>query len=196
MKGSIIMNFTAAKRLNAIDSPSFSELFEAKKQYTGKTGQEVIDFSIGSSNIPPHESVKKALADAALSDQSYQYSLSALPETAEAVQKWYKNRYGVELASDELVTLKGSQEALSHIPMAFCDPGDLVLIPDPYYPIYGTAPKLAGADIFFMPSKKKTAISSISKPFRMKWPEKRSSCTFRIRTIRPEKRHPTAFMNS
>lgn len=153
MKGSIIMNFTAAKRLNAIDSPSFSELFEAKKQYTEKTGQEVIDFSIGSSNIPPHESVKKALADAALSDQSYQYSLSALPETAEAVQKWYKNRYGVELASDELVTLKGSQEALSHIPMAFCDPGDLVLIPDPYYPIYGTAPKLAGADICFMPLK-------------------------------------------
>ncbi len=70
-----------------------------------------------------------------------------------AIARWYHTRYGVDLAEDEIVTVKGSQEALSHIPLAFCDPGDLVLIPDPYYPIYGVAPKLAGADIVFLPLK-------------------------------------------
>ena len=56
------MKIQGAKRLEAIDAPSFSELFEAKKQYAQKTGQEVIDFSIGSSNIPPHPDLKNALS--------------------------------------------------------------------------------------------------------------------------------------
>lgn len=144
----------AAKRVDEIEAPSFSELFDAKRAYTRKTGQEVIDFSIGSSNIPPAPRLKDSLAEAVQEDLSYQYSLAPLDEMVEAIIRWYRNRYGVELAEDEIFTLKGSQEALSHVPMAFCDPGDLVLIPDPYYPIYGTAPALAGADIYFMPLKK------------------------------------------
>lgn len=143
----------AAKRIDEINSPSFSELFEAKKEYTKKTGQSVVDFSIGSSNIPPMDIVKDALSGSCQEDLSYQYSLAPLDEMVKAVQKWYEKRYGVTLEEDEIFTVKGSQEALSHIPLAFCDPGDLVLIPDPYYPIYGTAPRLAGADVYFMPLK-------------------------------------------
>ena len=51
----------------------------------------------------------------------------------------HQNRYGVDLEADEIFLLKGSQEALTHVPLVYCDPGDTVLIPDPYYPIYGTA---------------------------------------------------------
>lgn len=147
------MKTKAATRIQAIDSPSFTELFEAKKRYTAKTGKEVIDFSIGSSDIPPHHAIKEELARQALNDESYQYSLAPLSEMVAAIARWYHTRYGVDLAEDEIVTVKGSQEALSHIPLAFCDPGDLVLIPDPYYPIYGVAPRLAGADIVFLPLK-------------------------------------------
>jgi LL-diaminopimelate aminotransferase len=141
----------AAKRILEINSPSFSELFEAKKAYTQKTGQSVIDFSIGSSDIPPMEKIKQTLADAAMEDASYQYSLAAMPEMVEAIQAWYHKRYGVDLEENEITIVKGSQEALSHVPLALCDPEDIVLIPDPYYPIYGTAPKLAGAEVVYMP---------------------------------------------
>jgi LL-diaminopimelate aminotransferase len=141
----------AAKRILEINSPSFSELFEAKKAYTQKTGQSVIDFSIGSSDIPPMEKIKQTLADAAMEDASYQYSLAAMPEMVEAIQAWYHKRYGVDLKENEITIVKGSQEALSHVPLALCDPEDIVLIPDPYYPIYGTAPKLAGAEVVYMP---------------------------------------------
>lgn len=147
------MNIQPAKRLASIDSPSFSELYDAKKKYTERTGQEVIDFSIGSSNIPPHNQVKKALADAAKEDESYQYSLAPSKEIIDAIRQWYAKRYNVQLNEEEIITVKGSQEALSHIPLALCDENDLVLIPDPYYPIYGVAPKLAGANIYYMPLK-------------------------------------------
>lgn len=141
----------AAKRIDEIECPSFSELFEAKKAYTDRTGQEVIDFSIGSSNIPPLQMIKDELSNACQDDMAYQYSLAPMDELVEAIQEWYKKRYGVDLEENEIYYLKGSQEALTHIPLAYCDPGDIVLIPDPYYPIYGTAPRLAGADVVFMP---------------------------------------------
>ena len=115
------MKIQGAKRLEAIDAPSFSELFEAKKQYAQKTGQEVIDFSIGSSNISPHPDLKNALSKAVLDDSVYQYSLSPMPEIVQAIQDWYAKRYGVQLEEDEIFLVKGSQEALSHIPLVFCD---------------------------------------------------------------------------
>lgn len=146
------MNY-AADRVNDIKAPSFSDLFEAKQAYMKKTGQSVIDFSVGSSNIPPHDCVKQAISQAALDDDSYQYSLAPKEETLRAIQKWYRNRYGVTLQENEIFPLKGSQEALSHIPLALCNPGDLVLLPDPCYPIYRTAPLLAGAKTWFMPMK-------------------------------------------
>lgn len=146
------MNY-AADRVNDIKAPSFSDLFEAKRAYTQKTGQSVIDFSVGSSNIPPHDCVKQAISKAALEDDSYQYSLAPKEETVRAIQKWYEKRYDVSLQEGEIFPLKGSQEALSHIPLALCNPGDLVLLPDPCYPIYRTAPLLAGARTWFMPMK-------------------------------------------
>lgn len=146
------MNY-AADRVNEIKAPSFSDLFEAKQNYTRKTGKSVIDFSVGSSNIPPHDCVKQAIANACMEDDSYQYSLAPREEVLEAIQDWYRNRYGVRLQEDEIFPLKGSQEALSHIPLALCNPGDLVLLPDPCYPIYRTAPLLAGAETYFMPMK-------------------------------------------
>lgn len=141
----------ASRRVADIKAPSFSDLFAAKEAYRNKTGQAVIDFSVGSSNIPPCTQVREAIAKAALDGESYQYSLAPKSDLLEAVKNWYARRYGVTLKDNEIFPLKGSQEALSHIPMALCDPGDLVLLPDPCYPIYRTAPSLAGADFYSMP---------------------------------------------
>ena len=61
------------------------------------------------------------------------------------MQHWYQRRYGVELERDELMTVYGSQEGLAHIGWALCDPGDVVLVPDPGYPIFEIGPALCGA---------------------------------------------------
>lgn len=151
---STIMIKTCAKRVEEIKAPSFSDLFAAKRAYVERTGKQVIDFSIGSSNIPPCQAVKEAIAQGALQDECYQYTLQPSKEMVTAIQEWYKNRYGVSLEAQEIFPLKGSQEALSHLPLALCDPGDLVLLPDPCYPIYRTAPLLAGAKTWFMPLRK------------------------------------------
>lgn len=143
-----------SKRVEQIKAPSFSDLFASKQSYFSRTGKEVIDFSIGSSNIPPCHAVKEAIAQGALQDECYQYTLQPSMKIINAIQDWYKNRYHVLLKKDEIFPLKGSQEALSHLPLALCDPGDLVLLPDPCYPIYRTAPLLAGAKTWFMPLKK------------------------------------------
>ena len=143
----------AARRVQEIPGATFADLDRKKKGFTDRTGLPVIDFSIGSSNIPPMDTVKETLSQAVQEDAAWQYSLGPLPEMIEAVQDWYQNRYGVDLEADEIFLLKGSQEALTHVPLVYCDPGDTVLIPDPYYPIYGTAPRLAGAAVQFMPLK-------------------------------------------
>ena len=143
----------AARRVQEIQGATFADLDRKKKGFTDRTGLPVIDFSIGSSNIPPMDAVKETLSQAVQEDAAWQYSLGPLPEMIEAVQDWYQNRYGVDLEADEILLLKGSQEALTHVPLVYCDPGDTVLIPDPYYPIYGTAPRLAGAAVQFMPLK-------------------------------------------
>lgn len=143
----------AARRVQEIQGATFADLDRKKKRFTDRTGLPVIDFSIGSSNIPPMDTVKETLSQAVQEDDAWQYSLGPLPEMIEAVQDWYQNRYGVDLEADEIFLLKGSQEALTHVPLVYCDPGDTVLIPDPYYPIYGTAPRLAGAAVQFMPLK-------------------------------------------
>lgn len=67
----------------------------------------VIDFSIGSSNIPPCDAVKQAIANACLDDDNYQYSLSPRADLLEAVQEWYASRYGVSLEAEEIFPLKG-----------------------------------------------------------------------------------------
>ncbi len=107
----------AARRVQEIQGATFADLDRKKKRFTDRTGLPVIDFSIGSSNIPPMDTVKETLSQAVQEDAAWQYSLGPLPEMIEAVQDWYQNRYGVDLEADEIFLLKGSQEALTHVPL-------------------------------------------------------------------------------
>ena len=122
-----------------------------KLDYTNRTGKETIDFSVGSPNIAPEPSIMKALQDAIMVPENYKYAINELPEMKAAIHDWYKNRYNVELTNDEMICLQGSQEALSTLFLAICDPGDIVLVPDPYYPIFSDGPKIAGAKVEYMP---------------------------------------------
>ena len=96
------------------------------------------DLSVGTPNIPPAPHIRKALLEAAADEKNYVYAIKDLDELHQAVAIWYRRRYGVEIDPDrEVVGLLGSQEGLAHIALAVTDPGDIVLVPDPCYPIFG-----------------------------------------------------------
>ena len=78
---------------------------------------------------------------------NYTYALNDLPELTEAVQGWYERRYGVVLAPEEIASVNGSQEGIAHIAWTICDPGDIVLVPNPGYPIFSVGPELCGAKL-------------------------------------------------
>ena len=134
-----------AKRMDLFQSSIFTELKNMKLDYMKRTGNTTIDFSVGSPNIAPEPSIMKALQDAIMIPENYKYAINELPEMKAAIHDWYKDRYHVELTNDEMICLQGSQEALSTLFLAMCDPGDIVLVPDPYYPIFSDGPKIAGA---------------------------------------------------
>lgn len=143
----------SAERMKYFRPSVFSRLDEEKRRLQEK-GEKIIDFSIGSPDIAPAPHIMEALLKAAEDPANYRYAIHDLPRLQQAITDWYRRRYGVELdPCSEVITLQGSQEALANIALTLCDPGDIVLVPDPYYPIFAQGPKLAGADVRFMPMK-------------------------------------------
>lgn len=109
-------------------------------------GKDVLNLGIGSPDLPPHPEVIKTLqqASAAPANHAYQ-SYQGLPELRQAFAEWYKKYFSVDLDSTtEILPLIGSKEGIMHISMAFLNPGDEVLIPNPGYPSYRSATELAG----------------------------------------------------
>ena len=143
-----------ANRMNQFGEGVFSRLAEMRKKRAA-AGLSVIDLSIGAPNIPPAKRIMKKLAEEVMRPENYVYAISDTTKLLEAVAGWYKSRYGVELDSQqEICSLLGSQDGLAHIAMSILDPGDVMLVPDPCYPIFADGPRLAGAELYYMPQKK------------------------------------------
>lgn len=146
------MKLNVAQRMEEFQPGIFNVLDERRQQRLAQ-GLPVYNLSIGTPDFLPEPHVVQALAQAASQPTNYRYSLTELPELVEAVQRWYLRRYGVELEPEELMSIYGSQEGLTHIGWALCDPGDVVLVPDPGYPIFEMGPALCGAEIVHYPLK-------------------------------------------
>ena len=142
------MNFS--HKLDAFEASIFTELLEAKLALRAK-GMDTIDLSIGTPDLPPPEHVMRAISEAAMKPENYIYAVKDRPQLLETVRSWYKRRFDVELdAQTQIVSLLGSQDGLAHLTMALCDPGDVVLVPDPCYPIFADGPRLNGCDVHYM----------------------------------------------
>ncbi len=139
------MEIQFAGRMDGFEPGIFNVLDERKNQRLAQ-GRPVYNLSIGTPDFLPEPHVVEALAKAASDPVNYRYSLGETAELTEAVQGWYRRRYGVELGADELMAVYGSQEGLAHIGWTMCDPGDVVLVPDPGYPIFELGPYLCGAE--------------------------------------------------
>ncbi|MBG9945790.1 aminotransferase class I/II-fold pyridoxal phosphate-dependent enzyme [Brevibacillus formosus] len=140
-----------SKRLNHLTADIFSEM-EARKRKVAKT-RTVYDLSIGSPDQQPDEKLLQTLIHAIQQPTAFRYPLSdGTAAFREEVARWYQYRFGVELAPDgEVHSLMGSQDGLAHFALAWTDPGDIVLVPDPGYPIYEGSIHLAGAIPYRMP---------------------------------------------
>lgn len=143
-----------ANRMNRFGEGVFSRLAEMKRQRL-EAGESVLDLSIGAPNIPPAKHILDVLCKEAADKNNYIYAINDQKDLLQAVSGWYERRYGVALDPDtEICSLLGSQEGLAHIAMSIVDEGDLVLVPDPCYPVFADGPRLAGAELYYMPQKK------------------------------------------
>jgi aspartate/methionine/tyrosine aminotransferase len=138
----------AARRLAAVEEYYFSAKLKEIASLLA-AGRPVINLGIGSPDLPPAAAATESLSrhSASATNHSYQ-SYIGIPELRQAMAGWYQQRLGVSLNPErEVLPLLGSKEGIMHISMAFLDPGDVVLVPNPGYPTYRAAALLAGAQV-------------------------------------------------
>lgn len=137
-----------AKRLESVEEYYFSTKLKEISDMN-KSGETVINLGIGNPDNPPHPAVLDVLSDESqkLGNHGYQ-SYKGIPELREAFSLWYKKYYNTNLNPEsEILPLMGSKEGIMHISMAYLNPGDSVLVPDPGYPTYSSVSNLCGANI-------------------------------------------------
>lgn len=145
------MNIVPSKKMDLFVQAIFGDLKNFAKEQQEK-GLELIDLSLGSPDIPPHEMIRKTLSEKSYLAPSYAYTLTGSYRFNKAVADYYKRRSDVELNPlTDIVQTIGSQEGLVHLPVAFCDPGDIVLTTNPAYVAYDAGIHLAGATPYYMP---------------------------------------------
>jgi LL-diaminopimelate aminotransferase len=137
-----------AKRLNGIGEYYFSKKLREIDELN-RSGKNIISLGIGSPDQAPHPDVIRILHEESIKPNTHAYqSYKGSPVLRKAMSAWYKEYYDVDLDSDkEVLPLAGSKEGIMHICMTYINPGDLVLIPNPGYPTYQSAAKLAGATL-------------------------------------------------
>ena len=134
-----------AKRIETLPPYLFAEI-DRKIAAKRAAGVDVISFGVGDPDSPTPEHIVDALKTAAADPATHQYpSYFGMADFRRAVAAWYLRRFDVDLDPDtEVLPLIGSKEGLAHLPVAFVDPGDVTLVPDPGYPVYQVATHLAG----------------------------------------------------
>lgn len=138
------MKFNYAKRLESFQAGIFAILNEKKEELI-RQGREVYNLSVGTPDFKPAPHIMEAVYKACQDPENYKYSLVDMPELLDAVVGHYERRYGVHIEPEEVMSINGSQEGIAHIAMALCDPEDIVLVPNPGYPIFSIGPFLCGA---------------------------------------------------
>ena len=141
-----------AQRIETIPPYLFAEI-DKKKEEAIKRGVDIINMGIGDPDQPTPNNIIKKLRESVQDPKTHDYPpYAGTAEFRQAVALWYKNRFRIDLDPDkEVMALIGSKEGIAHIFLAFIDPGDFSLIPDPGYPVYKTATLFANGFPYTMP---------------------------------------------
>lgn len=142
------MNMEFSNNLNCFQTGIFNVLDEKKAKLIS-SGKKIFNLSVGTPDFKPDKHVMDALINSAQDPDNWKYSLNDLPELSEAICKYYMKRFNVKISKDEVMSIYGSQEGLTHIGFSLCNKGDVVLVPNPGYPIFEIGPYLSGADIAY-----------------------------------------------
>ena len=147
-------SFELASRLKHLPPYLFASIDEMKQKARVK-GVDLIDLSIGDPDIPTPSNIVGAMKKAVKNPVNHRYpSYEGMLSYREAVARWYKRRFNVKLDPEtEVLSLIGSKEGIGHIPLAFVNPGDIVLVPSPGYPVYSVGTLFAGGESYMMPLK-------------------------------------------
>ncbi len=150
-----VMRIEKAKRIEQIPPYLFAEIDKKKRELRQK-GIDLIDLGIGDPDLPTPKPIIERLKIAAENPQNHRYpSYEGMIEFRTAVAQWYERRFNVKLdPGTEVLSLIGSKEGIAHIPLAFVNPGDYVLVPTPGYPVYRVSTLFAGGTPYFLPLRK------------------------------------------
>jgi aspartate/methionine/tyrosine aminotransferase len=142
------MEINEAKSIQEVEEYYFSTKLNEISDIE-KTGEKVINLGIGNPDLPPSQSTIDALKDSATQRGNHGYqSYNSSIELREAISEYYNNTYNVKLdAETEILPLRGSKEGIMIVSMAYLNPGDIVLIPNPGYPAYAAATRMLNAEI-------------------------------------------------
>jgi LL-diaminopimelate aminotransferase len=167
-----------AKRINALPPYLFAEIDRRKRQALSQ-GVDLIDLGIGDPDIPTPSVIVEKLMEGASKPVNHRYpNSSGMLEFREAVANWYKGRFNVKLdPGSEVVSLIGSKEGIGNMAVAFVDPGDVVLVASPCYPVYHIGTSFSGGKNYFLPLKKenrflpdlRTIPQDIAKQAKLLW---------------------------
>ena len=141
-----------AKRIDNLPPYLFARIDEMKAKKRAE-GVDVIDLGVGDPDLPTPPHIVQALIDASRNPDNHHYpSYLGMQSFREAVAGWYDRRFSVELdPSSQVISLMGSKDGVAHIPEAFVNPGDYVLVPSPGYPVYSTGTLFAEGKVHEMP---------------------------------------------
>ena len=144
-----------AGRIKTLPPYLFAAIDEMKKKAIAR-GVDIINLGIGDPDLPTPAPIVERMRQEAGNPKHHQYpSYEGMPSFRQAVADWYKRRFGVTLdPADEVLALIGSKEGIGHVPLAFVDPGDVVLVPSPGYPVYPVGTGFAGGAPYVMPLTK------------------------------------------
>lgn len=144
-----------ATRIKTLPPYLFAAIDKMKQEALAR-GVDIINLGIGDPDLPTPAPIIESLAQAAHNPKHHQYpSYEGLLSFRQAVADWYQRRFGVKLDPvDEVLTLIGSKEGIGHIHLAFVDPGDVVLVPSPGYPVYPVGTSFSGGLSHIMPLSK------------------------------------------
>ena len=146
------ISFELASRIKHLPPYLFASI-DRMKQEAVKKGMDIIDLSIGDPDIPTPGPIVRAMKKAVENPVHHRYpSYEGMLSYREAVAHWYKKRFNAKLdPQTEVLSLIGSKEGIGHIPLAFVNPGDVVLVPSPGYPVYPIGTLFAGGESCMMP---------------------------------------------
>ena len=176
--GTIALKIQKAQRIQELPPYLFAEI-DKKKNALRARGVDIISLGIGDPDLPTPPHIVAKLREAAANPTNHRYpDYEGLPAFRKAAADWYRTRFGVSLDPErEVVSLIGSKEGIAHMPIAWVDPGDVVLCPDPGYPVYAVGTGFCGGVVHRMPLHKQNAFlpdfkaipADVARAAKMMW---------------------------